>query len=749
MRHRLVTRQPAGWWNGQWREGLPLGDGFTGALVYGGAAHERIMLSHARCWRETRQPEMPDVSDVLPEMRRLILAGRVPEADAMLVSALRERGYDADTGYPFPICDIAIETPVVRGFRRYRRELDLASAQALVCYEDDGCEYRRRAFVSRADGVFVLELSAARALDDVRVELGVHRPDEVNARDIRLPGDAETVREGEYICYAARVDGDDLGAVARVKREERRLTVVAAVFPEGARTARWTELRARLDALPLDYDALMARHLPLWQALAGRCELRLEDGEFGPDATNEELLARAYEGECPNALAERMWEFGRYLLMSATAPGSLPCPLMGLWSGEYRAGWAFNMANINLEMIYWQALPGRMSELALPVFDYYDGMLPGMRENARRLFGCRGIVLTAVSGPGNGRTTCLAPHIVNWTGGAGWIAQLYYDYWLFTGDTDFRDARLIPFLREVALFYLDFVIWQGDAWHVVPSVSPENRTRNYRGQGDLLPESMQSAVDATMDVAIIREVFTELIELGAQRDAAEETLWRRMLDGAPAYQVNEGGGVREWNCPDFPDNEHHRHQSHVYPLFPGREHARSGSRMFHIAEQRRLRMGLDSQTSWSLMLMACAMARARDADEALECLDLTARAMLMGNLFTVHNDWRGMGIGMDMGWAPFQIDANMGWTAAVQEMLLYSAPDCIELLPALPERWRTGAIGPLATRCGVEVELSWADGRAHAALHALRDARIRLVAGGDTRPVALAAGERIETDWTI
>ena len=171
--------------------------------------------------------------------------------------------------------------------------------------------------------------------------------------------------------------------------------------------------------------------------------------------------------------------------------------------------------------------------------------------------------------------------------------------------------------------------------------------------------------------------------------------------------------------------------------------------MFHIAEQRRLRMGLDSQTSWSLMLMACAMARARDAEEALECLDLTARAMLMGNLFTVHNDWRGMGIGMDMGWAPFQIDANMGWTAAVQEMLLYSAPDCIELLPALPERWRTGAIGPLATRCGVEVELSWADGRAHAALHALRDARIRLVMGGDTRPVALAAGERIETDWTI
>lgn len=749
MRHTLVMRQPAAWWSGQWREGLPLGNGFTGALVYGGAVHEKILLNHARCWRETYQSELPDVSELLPEMRRRILAGDVLGADGLLARALTERGYAGQTGYPFPIADLRLETPVVEGFMHYRRALELDSAQAFVEYDDAGHHYRRRAFVSSADDVLALELVSDAELANVSVGLSVHLPDEVNSRGICLPEDEQVVSEGEYILYAARVDGEDFGAVARVMRGPGRVLVLCAVFPDGGRDERWDELKRRLAGLPMDYSALLERHLPAWRARLNRCQLRLDDSEFEPDALNERLLERAWDGQCPNALIERMWEYGRYLLTAATAPGSLPCPLMGLWSGEYRAGWAFNMANINLEMIYWQALPARAPELMLPVFDYYDAMLPGMRENARRIFGCRGIVLSAVSAPGDGRTTCLAPHIVNWTGGAGWIAQLYYDYWLFTRDERFRDERLIPFLREVALFYEDFVIWQDDGWHVIPSVSPENRTRAYRDRGDVLPDGTQSAIDATMDIAIIKEVFTELLALGAQSGEAEAQRWRRMIEGAPAYQLNSEGGVREWNHPDFPDNEHHRHQSHVYPLFPGLECAREGAEKFRIAEVRRLRDGLDSQTSWGLMLMACAQARARDGESALRCFDLTARAMLMGNLFTVHNDWRGMGIGLEMGWAPFQIDANMGWTAAVLEMLVYSDAERLELLPALPERWRSGSVGPVAARCGVEVTICWRDGHAEAELCALRAARVRLTLGAEARELRMSAGERMSVEWDL
>ena len=152
---------------------------------------------------------------------------------------------------------------------------------------------------------------------------------------------------------------------------------------------------------------------------------------------------------------------------------------------------------------------------------------------------------------------------------------------------------------------------------------------------------------------------------------------------------------------------------------------------------------------WSLMLMANGMARARDAQSALMCFDLTARAMLMGNLFTTHNDWRGMGIGLDMGWAPFQIDANMGWTAAVQEMLAYSDDKRLELLPALPARWRAGEIGPLDTRCGLEVTVSWRDGRAHADICAQRDASATLTLGCEQREVALKAGQSMTVCWNI
>lgn len=151
-----------------------------------------------------------------------------------------------------------------------------------------------------------------------------------------------------------------------------------------------------------------------------------------------------------------MWAFGRHLLICATREGGLPCPLMGLWDGEYGADWAFNMANINLEMIYWQAVGGNLPELLLPVCDYYDAMLDDMRENARKLYGCDGIWLSAVSAPGCGRSSFLERHILNWTGGAAWVSRVYCDFWFMTRDETFLRERLLPFLIETAKFYRHF-----------------------------------------------------------------------------------------------------------------------------------------------------------------------------------------------------------------------------------------------------------------------------------------------------
>lgn len=220
-------------------------------------------------------------------------------------------------------------------------------------------------------------------------------------------------------------------------------------------------------------------------------------------------------------------------------------------------------------------------------------------------------------------------------------------------------------------------------------------------------------MNATMDFALAKEVLTHLIE---GYDTLEETpkeyeTWQGMLRKIPPYQINEDGAIAEWMHPFYTDNYHHRHQSHIYPVFPGIEVTRESNpglfEAFEIAIRKRLEIGISSQTGWSLAHMANVYARMNEGDQALECLSLIARACVMNNFFTTHNDWRESGIGCSFPEAPYQIDANFGWTAAVQEMLIFSRPGHISILPALPEKWQKGSVKGLLARGGVSVSIHW------------------------------------------
>jgi alpha-L-fucosidase 2 len=340
-------------------------------------------------------------------------------------------------------------------------------------------------------------------------------------------------------------------------------------------------------------------------------------------------------------------------------------------------------------------------------------MMDDFRTNARNLYGCRGIFVPAISTPDSGRLEDLQPHIIHWTGAAGWLAQHYYDYYLYTQDERFLRERALPFLRETAHFYEDFFITGDDDLYLsVPSVSPENTPGNWMGESR--QDRIHTTINATMDFAIAKEVLTNLIEgaelVGMYTDEMET--WQTMLTRIPPYQINQDGAIKEWMHPWFDDNYHHRHQSHLYPVFPGMEITKEEQpelfQAFVTAVKKRLVIGLRQQTSWSLVHMACVYARMGEGDLALECLDILGRSALMNNFFTVHNDWRHMGLSLDrLNWAPFQIDANMGWTAAVQEMLLFSKPGWIRLLPALPARWPAGSAYGLLCRGGIKVDLDW------------------------------------------
>ena len=743
MEYKMTMNRPASWWGNNWRDGTPLGNGYHGALVYGFTANERIMLTHTNLWRYGKTGVLPDVSDKLAEMRDLIENGEIEKADRVIVSALGERGYDLRQPVPLPAADLNIYIKPEDGFSKYKRELAMNTGESVVSWCDGEKSYSTKSFVSRADDVIVVDTDIT-----AEISLSVHKSDDINAR-IDYPDKIAAVNEDEWMFFKAEADGKAHGVVARITRNGDRKTITLHIFYEGDHAAKWQELKAYIETLPCDYGTLFEKHKAIHRELFERCEFTLDDEKYSSDMTNRQLLDGAYCDELPNALTERMWAYGRYLFISSSDKDSLPCSLTSLFSGDYNAFWAINMANINLEMIYWQSLPGLLPEYMLSVFDYYESEIATLRDCAVKLYGCRGIYISAVTSPGSLGACCPAPHIINWTGGGGWIAQLYYDYWLYTRDTDFLKDRAMPFLREVGLFYEDFIVRGSDSWHIYPSVSPENRTLNYKGTGHGFNDSTQTSIDAAMDIAIVREVFAHLIELGEITGATDAELakWNEILRTSPPYKYNADGSPREWLHDDFPDNEMHRHQSHLYPVFPGLELARADDdtiARYRLGGLKRLTVGIEAQTSWSYALNANLFARCGDADNALKCLSLISKSTVGENLFTMHNDWRDMGVTLQMPIAPFQIDANMGWTATVQEMLVFSDKDRLDLFPALPKQWRKGSIGSLNTRCGVNVKLKWDlnENIAEAELTAVFDTAFDLYMFGRKTSITLNKGDK-------
>ncbi len=268
-------------------------------------------------------------------------------------------------------------------------------------------------------------------------------------------------------------------------------------------------------------------------------------------------------------------------------------------------------------------------------------------------------------------------------------------------------------MYEAALFYEDFFTVDEQGYFIsCPSNSPENTPGNY-WKGDGMGAEMETTINATMDFAIAKELLTNLIEGSSNTGIYTENInkWKSMLKKIPPYQLNEDGAVKEWMHDFFADNYHHRHESHIYPVFPGTEVTKDNNEElfngFEIAVKKRLLTGLNEQSGWSLAHMANTFARIGKGNKSLECIEIMTRSCVLNNLYTTHNDWRNMGIGVELPWAPIQLDANMGLCSAINEMLLFSVPGKIVILPALPEKWKKGNVKNLLARGAIEVSIEW------------------------------------------
>lgn len=558
---------------------------------------------------------------------------------------------------------------------------------------------------------------------------------------------SQTEIANELLLDKKNVLSSDFGAVVKIyapegilEKSENKIKVKAAdeilvticLYVDEDRESAWQRLHDSLKSRTQSFDALLEESAELHKALYYSAELWLGQEESPAqwknkdqaqwNRTNEDLVMEAFSDRQSPELIEKLWHYGRYLFICGSSPTANPFPLYGLWGGRYRLQWCHNMANENLQMIYWHSLCGNLIEHNQAVFKYMNDRIPAFTENARKLFGIDGIYMTAGTTPGVSSPTQVVPVIINWVGAAGWIAQHYYQYFLYTGDMEYAQNIMLPYMDGVAKFYEEFVQFTTDERgreriRFYPSVSPENTPENFMPpDGKQMAHPMPTTINSTIDLSIIKEFFTNMLavsQIVGEEVFTQERIdkWNRILKSIPEFKINREGAVKEWQEDIFEDRYDHRHLSHIYSVFPGHElYPEKNPDKIQAYEKAVSLRKIDAQTGWSMAHMAAIYARFRNGEKAMECLDNMARSSLLNNFFTLHNDWRGMNISLNMDPAPVQLDAIMGYVNAVQEMLLYAAPGYIALLPALEERLSIGEVRNFRYSDGL-LHMKWNQGK--------------------------------------
>jgi hypothetical protein len=488
------------------------------------------------------------------------------------------------------------------------------------------------------------------------------------------------------------------------------LLIFLAIQPvPSGEVPRPDEMKRRLAALPADFNGLLARHTAIHTTWFERTRLTL--GAFdAPSCPVDDVWEMARAGSPTPAFFQQIFDAGRYEILSSA--GEWPPNLQGVWSGIYGTPWSGDYTqNGNVQTAVSGLLDGHLPECMDSYLRYIEFLAEESRTNARALYGCRGLLLASrTSTHGLNNHFDATWPMTFWTAGSGWAAHFFYDTWLHTCDDDFFRSRALPYIKETALFYEDFLIEdENGCWKFSPSYSPENHPRN---------STSQACTNATMDIAIARAVFGNLIEGCRTLGLETENLprWERFLAKMPPYQVNVDGAAEEWCDPRLEDNYDHRHASHLYPLMYGitRELAADPALLqaFHKAYQFRLegrKKEADVMAFGSIQLAQAAV-HLRDAKTVESILTDLASGYYYKNLATAH----------DRGPSIFNADLSGGMPALILACLLQSAPVQDEhgriaafrlhALPTLPASWPTGRLTGALARGGFVVDLQWHGG---------------------------------------
>ncbi|MFI2435056.1 glycosyl hydrolase family 95 catalytic domain-containing protein [Streptomyces sp. NPDC018693] len=707
----------------RWEDAFLTGNGHHGALVFGDPNADRVIVTHHTLVRPngTEGARAPQLADELPALQDRLLAGDLTAAEGFT------DGRPLQWVKPFhPAFQVRL-TRENGGGPHYRRSVDFTTGVTEATCGD----WRSRVFVSRADDVIVQHVTAPGPVLDITL-------------DHRLPGapaglgvghGSVLTPEGAQLTLRARYPDSDLavtgitvaavtGGTARLGPQGLRIEDAGAVLlltrvhrhtGELDITAESRALRALLAAS--SYDDLLARHLPAHRTAYLRVTLDLRADPAERALPGSELLQHTGSP----ALLERLFAAGRYHLLSAS--GLFPPRLTALWTGDWNTAWsgAFtNNANLNLQTA--SAAAAALPEVTAAHANLVHRQLPDWRDNARAVFGARGVVAPAHSDGESGHSYHFSreyPHHL-WTAGADWLLKPLVDHDETRGE---RDPRTAAALADVARFYEDFLTRTDTDGHlvVVPSYSPENRPAG----------ASWGAINAAMDLSAARHALRTAADY--HPDTPEAGRWRALADRLPPHRINADGALAEWAWPGLDDSYDHRHLSHLYGVWPLDEINPYDTPGLAEAAHRALQLrGAENDSAHGHLHHALIAARLRDGHRVAQALaNVLDGDFFHASLMSAHYPRRDV----------YNADAAHTLPAVLIEALVQSTPDRLVLLPAPPPTLAAGELTGIRTRFGAELDLTWRPGGARAVLKPHRTHRIEVRTSSGAQPLDLVAGE--------